>query len=552
MWRRGLVPAAWIASHLGHCARHDLLPMRPARRRGQVTRATSRWRIPMRAPPIALAELLVECPGATLVSGSAQTMCTGVTQDSRAVQPGWIFVAIRGLERDGRGFIPQAIRAGAVAVVTDTDVDAPSVVALLRVPSARAALADLSSALWRHPSGRLTLIGITGTDGKTSTAQLIGTILRASGRTVGWLTTAGIRLGDEQRPNTLDHTTPEAPAVQALLAEMVARGVDTAVLEVSSHALALDRVRGCQFDAAVFTNLSPEHLNFHGSLDAYRDAKAQLFRMLQPKERTSREPFGVVNLDDPAATAMIAAAPGPVVTYALDCDADLTAHDLALTAGGSRFVVRTPTTEFPVQTRLIGRFNVSNWLAAIATSLRLGASLGDVQRAAEELGPVRGRMEPVEAGQPFLVVVDFAHTPQALETALRALRPHTRGRLLTLFGQAGGRDPANRPAMGIIASKLADFFLITTDDPINEDPAAIASVIAEGARSTGAIQGDHFDIELDRRSAVKRLIRMAGPDDVVLLAGKGHEQRMLIGDRKLRWDDAEAARTSIRQRFRHR
>jgi UDP-N-acetylmuramoyl-L-alanyl-D-glutamate--2,6-diaminopimelate ligase len=276
-------------------------------------------------------------------------------------------------------------------------------------------------------------------------------------------------VGEETRPNALDHTTPEAPAVQAMLAEMVDRGVDVAVLEVSSHALSLDRVRGCAFDVAVFTNLSPEHLNFHGSLDAYRDAKASLMRML-PAGAADGPPYAAINLDDASADAMIAASRAPVRTYGIEQRADFRATDITLSPAGSSFTAHTPAGEFTMETQLLGEFNVSNWLAAIAATSGLGVTPTDIQQAARELGAVRGRMERIDEGQPYLVVVDFAHTPQALETALRTLRPHARGRTLTLFGQAGGRDPANRPAMGRLATELSDFFLITLDDPINEDP----------------------------------------------------------------------------------
>jgi UDP-N-acetylmuramoyl-L-alanyl-D-glutamate--2,6-diaminopimelate ligase len=483
------------------------------------------------------------------VSGAADTTVRGISQDSRSVKPGWTFVAVPGLERDGADFVPDAIAAGAAAIVTETSAAVPSGVALVRVASARAALADLSAAFWDHPSRKLTLIGVTGTDGKTSTSQIIGAILRAAGRSAGWLSTAGIRIGQETRPNALEHTTPEAPAVQAVLSEMAEAGVEVAVLEVSSHALSLERVRGCAFDVAVFTNLSPEHLNFHGTLEAYRHAKASLMGML-PAGAGDGPPYAAINRDDASADVMIGASRAPVRTYGIDGAADYSATDIVLSPAGSRFVVHTPTEHFSVETQLLGRFNVSNWLAAIAATSGLGVASTDIQKAARELGPVRGRMERVDEGQPYLVVVDFAHTPQALETALRTLRPHARGRLLTLFGQAGGRDPANRPAMGALAAELSDYFLITLDDPIHEDPRAIAFAIQAGAEAAGAARGNDFDIELDRRAAVRRLVQQAQPGDVILLAGKGHEQRMLVGDRKLPWDDASEARTAIRDQLR--
>ncbi len=491
--------------------------------------------------------LLADCPDASLIAGSASSQIHGISHDSRQIRPGWLFVAVPGLERNGNSFIPDAIQAGAAAIVTETPTAVAGDVAIIRARSARSALADLSAAFWGHPSRKLTLIGVTGTDGKTSTTQIIGSILRAAGQSVGWLSTAGIRVGEQTRPNALDHTTPEAPAVQEALAEMVNAGVRTAVLEVSSHALALERVRGCAFDIGVFTNLSPEHINFHGTLEAYRDAKATLMSMLGSRTG-DLSPYAAINLDDPSSDSMVAASRATVKTFGIDREADFTATDIKLSTSGSSFRVRAPSGQFEVESQLLGRFNVSNWLAAITATSGLDVSPGQVQEAARSLRPVRGRMERIDEGQPFMVVVDFAHTPQALETALRTLRPHSEGRVLTLFGQAGGRDPANRPAMGALASKLSDYFLITLDDPIHENPESIAEEIRAGAVAAGAMQGQDFAIQLDRRSAVRQLIEMARPGDVVLLAGKGHEQRMLVGDQKLPWDDAEEARAAIRDR----
>ena len=325
---------------------------------------------------------------------------------------------------------------------------------------------------------------------------------------------------------------------------MVEAGVNSAVLEVSSHALALERVRGCEFDIAVFTNLSPEHLNFHGTLEAYRSAKASLMSMLEPDSGVGL-PYAAINRDDPSAEAMIRASRAPVRTYGIATPADFTASHIELAPAGSSFMVRTPDTEFRLETQLVGRFNVENWLAAIAATSGLGVTAQDIQRAARDLGPVRGRMERVDEGQPFLVVVDFAHTPQALETALRTLRPHTGGRLLTLFGQAGGRDPANRPGHGRPGDGAGRLLSDHAGRSDSRRPEAIAEAISAGAIAAGANRGRDFDVELDRRAAIRRLVDQARPGDVILLAGKGHEQRMLVGNEKLPWDDASEARAAI-------
>lgn len=479
------------------------------------------------ATPVSLRALAAAVAGARLIRGDPSLLIRAVSQDSRQISPGSLFVAIPGLERDGREFVPDALRRGAAALAAEAPVDLD--VPLLLVPNARAALADLSAAFYGHPSRAMPVVGITGTDGKTSTTHLLSAILEAHGLRTGWLTTVNTRVGTETRENAADHTTPEAPIVQRTLAEMRAAGVDVAVLETSSHALSLDRVRGVCFRVGVFTNLSPEHINFHGSFEAYRDAKRLLF------ERLPADGLAVLNADDPQSSFMRAATPAPVVSYGIDHPADMVAHNIELTPSGTTFVV-DPGGAL-VQSLLVGRFNVSNWLAAFAAARHFGATLEDLQRAALTQSPVPGRMNLVECGQPFAVVVDFAHTPQALQKALDTVRSLVSGQLLLAFGLAGGRDAANRPVMGELAARQADFFVITADDPGHEDPASIANQISTGARSAG---GD-FVVELDRRAAIRLLLERAQPGDAVLLAGKGHEQRMIVGSEKLPWNDARVA-----------
>ena len=488
-----------------------------------------------------LLDLVQDVPGAALAQGDPSAEVRGIVHDSRRVQPGDLFVVIPGERFDARSFVPQALERGALGVVTDAPLGLPSDRAVLIVPSARPALADLSAAMLGHPSRRLRLVGVTGTDGKTSTTRLLAAILDRAGRRTGWLTTVDVKIGESVRPNTLDHTTPEADRVQEVLAEMVASGVDTAILEASSHALALDRVRGCEFDLAVFTNLSPEHLNFHGSLDEYARAKARLFEMLGEVSHKSGRRVGIVNADDPASAVMREHCPAPVVSYGLTSPADVMARDVRLGVRGSTFRIVTTRGEAQVTSQLLGQFNVANWLAASAAALQLGATLDHLVQAAAETAPVPGRMERVDRGQPFLVVVDFAHTPQALENALRTLRPHTEGRLTVVFGHAGERDPANRPTLGRIAAELSDYFVISMDDPLHEEPAEIARQIAGGAEAAGGVADQTFSVDLDRASAIRHLIDRARPGDTVLLAGKGHERRMLVGDERRPWNDRQAA-----------
>jgi UDP-N-acetylmuramoyl-L-alanyl-D-glutamate--2,6-diaminopimelate ligase len=481
--------------------------------------------------PRLLRDLVAEVEGARLVRGDPSLSVSGITQDSRRVAAGDLFVAVPGFEHDGLAFVPDALRNGAVAIAAERtpEDDVPVVL----VANARTALADLSAGLYGHPSRELPVIGITGTDGKTSTTHLLSAILEAHGLRTGWLTTVNTRIGDEVRPNAADHTTPEAPIVQRTLAEMRQAALDVAILETSSHALSLERVRGVQYHVGVFTNLSPEHINFHGSFDAYRAAKRLLFERLPP------DGAAVLNADDPSSEVMRSATPARLIWYALDAPADFTARDLSLGPRGTAFTVDPGAIR--VETQLVGRFNVSNWLAAYAAATVFGATADDLVQAASRQAPVPGRMNLVDRGQPFAVVVDFAHTPQALDKALDTVRSLVSGRVLLAFGLAGGRDAANRPVMGALAARKSDFFAITMDDPGFENPAEIASEIAVGAHS----EGGEFTIELDRRAAIRLLFECAQPGDAVLLAGKGHERRMVVGSEKVPWNDACAASEAL-------
>ena len=463
-----------------------------------------------------VAELLAAGPSVALLHGSPSSMVTGLTQDSRQLRPGDLFVAVSGFERDGREFLPQAIAAGAAAAVS----------------ASRTQLAELAAAFYDHPSSTLPVVGITGTDGKTSTTQLLSAILEAHGLRTGWLTTVNTKVGSEVRPNVVDHTTPEAPVVQRTLAEMRDAGLDVCILETSSHALELDRVHGVDFQVGVFTNLSSEHINFHGTFEAYRLAKARLFSALPASG------LAILNADDAHVSFFAAATVARVLTYGLASAADVNATDIALSPRGTSFVLQGRH----IETRLLARFNVANWLAAYAAATYFGATLDDLVQAARDQPPVPGRMNLVQRGQPFAVVVDFAHTPQALERALDSLRDLGARRVLLVFGLAGGRDAANRPVMGALAARKADFFVISMDDPGHEDPATIAQQIAAGASPSS-----NLVIELDRRAAIRLVLENAEPGDAVLLAGKGHEQRMVVGDERRPWNDAAVAADELFQ-----
>jgi UDP-N-acetylmuramoyl-L-alanyl-D-glutamate--2,6-diaminopimelate ligase len=456
-----------------------------------------------------------------------------------------LFVAIPGFRRNGLDLVPDAVARGASAVVAEAIPTGTSGnVPLVLVPSARAALADLAAAFYGWPSECLRVVGVTGTDGKTTTAHLVSAILEARGLRTGWLSTVSTKVGARVGPNASNRTTPEAPIVQETLAEMVHADVEVAIVEASSHGLALDRVRGTQFRVGIFTNLSPEHLSFHGSLEAYRAAKQRLFSVLPP------DGLAVLNADDPHSAAIRAATGARVMTYALESHtADVRATDICVSPTGTTFTVhaRNGREQAPeratVHSRLVGRFNVANWLAAYGAATYFGATLDDLRHAAARQEPVPGRMNFVRRGQPFAVVVDFAHTPRGLEQALATMRSVVHGRVLLAFGLPGGRDAENRAAMGRVAARGSDFFVITTDDPYDEDPSMIARQIACGAAAEGVAEGERFVIDLDRRSAFRTVLRKARPGDGVLLAAHGHLDKLIIGPRTLPWNDAmEAAR----------
>ena len=468
------------------------------------------------------------------VRGDPATMVGDVVLDTRKVAPGALFCCVPGARVDGHDLAGKALDAGAVALVVQRPLElkAPQLV----VGRVRDALAPLAAAFFDHPSRRLDLVGVTGTNGKTTTTFLLEAIFRAAGRVPGVLGTVEVRVGDDRRPAI--HTTPEAPDLQRLLAEMADSGVQAAAMEVSSHGLALHRVDGTRFKAAIFTNLTQDHLDFHADLDDYFLAKRRLFT-------PAFTPLGVVNLDDPHGRLLAGTAEIAVVTTGTATDADWRATDVAASLEGTSFRVASPAGSRPVRLRLAGQFNVANALGALAAADALGIDLDTAVAGLEALAGVPGRFERVDAGQPFTVLVDYAHTPDSLDNLLRAARAVTGGRVLVVFGCGGDRDRAKRPMMGEIAGRLADVAVVTSDNPRSEDPEAIVAQVAEGvARSAGP---GGFLVEVDRRTAIRTALAMAAPGDAVLLAGKGHEQgQELAGGRKVPFDDAAVAREALR------
>lgn len=491
---------------------------------------------------VSLGDLLKNLPDARLL-GDRLPEVEGIAYDSRRVRPGELFVCIRGLVHDGHHFAAEAVAKGAVALLVEEPLGlgVPEVL----VPNTRRAMGEAAAAFYGAPSQRLRLIGVTGTNGKTTTTYLIRSALERSGRRTGLIGTVEQITGSLRRDAA--RTTPESLDIQMLLREMVDGGCVACAMEVSSHGLALERTTGTQFDVAVFTNLSHDHFDFHKDFDEYLEAKAGLFRSLRFGERTGvkRQKGAVINLDDAQAGRFIDAAGAPVITYGIESAADFRASEVEVNAGGVRYVAQTPQGSIRVHTRLPGRFNVYNSLAALAACYIEGV---DLEAAAEGLAEtvVPGRFEPVEAGQEFAVIVDYAHTPDSLENVLKTARGLAEGRLICVFGAGGDRDRSKRSLMGSVAARLADVLVITSDNPRSEDPARICSEIEEGARGAA-----RCEVILDRREAIRRAIYEAAPGDLVLIAGKGHERYQEIDGVKLHFDDREEAVKAIRDRMAH-
>ncbi len=470
---------------------------------------------------------------------------SGITHDSRRVRPGDLYAGLPGSHHHGARFCGQAAAAGAVAVLTDPagrDLAIGSGLPVLVVADPRSRLGEVAAWIYGQPSGRLLLIGVTGTSGKTTTTYLLESGLRMAGHLTGLIGGVETRLGGAVAPSQL--TTPEATDLQALLAVMAERRITAAAMEVSSHALALGRVAGTAYDVAVFTNLSQDHLDFHAGLDEYFAAKAQLFT-----PRYARA--GVVNIDDEHGRRLAAAPLIPITTFSAagSAAADWRAADVRAGADGSTFRVIGPGgVEADASVALPGPFNVANALAAIVALVEAGVGLATAVMGIGACPGVPGRLERVEAGQDFTVLVDYSHKPGAVEAVLAGLRPVTQGNLAIVLGCGGDRDSSKRPLMGAAAASLADTAILTTDNPRSEDPLAILAEMLAGTLRVPARDRAHIIIEPDRSAAIGLAITGAGKGDVVVIAGKGHERGQYMGSAVIPFDDREVAAAALRRR----
>jgi UDP-N-acetylmuramoyl-L-alanyl-D-glutamate--2,6-diaminopimelate ligase len=503
---------------------------------------------------------LLAAIGSHDLHGDGGVEITALTCDSRSVIPGTLFFALPGAAMDGHDFIPAAIQAGAAAVVLEDESFAPDGIPWVKVGNGRSAMAWMAAEFYGNPTARLPLIGITGTNGKTTTTYLIEAILRAAGIPAAVLGTISYRFNDTVI--TASHTTPESTELQAAFTQLAAAGAKVFVMEVSSHALEQKRVDGCHFDVGIFSNLTRDHLDYHVTMESYLQAKLRLFsELLKP---TMQKPLrrAAVNMDDEQGATVASRSACPVIGYGID-RGDVRAENPSLTVDGIRTTLVTPRGRIEISSRLLGRFNLSNILAAVSAGIALDLPLEAIRAGIQAHATVPGRMERVDNGCGITLLVDYAHTGDALENVLTTLGELAQGRIITLFGCGGDRDPGKRPIMGRIAARMSDLTIVTSDNPRTEDPFSIMEQIRVGITPLGIREyrldelADHSRPNLDvppekgfvllenRREAIRLAVRLAQPGDIVLLAGKGHEDYQIIGRTKHHFDDREEARLAL-------
>ncbi|WP_226658368.1 UDP-N-acetylmuramoyl-L-alanyl-D-glutamate--2,6-diaminopimelate ligase [Pseudalkalibacillus hwajinpoensis] len=469
--------------------------------------------------------------------GKGNPEISTIESDSREVTEGSLFVCIPGYTVDGHDFAEQAVQQGAVALVSEKEL--PVSVPVILVRDAHRALAELANCFYQHPTKSFSLIGITGTNGKTTVSHLIEQIHSDKKQTTGLIGTINMKIANEEFETK--NTTPEPLLLQKQFARMRESNVDTAVMEVSSHALTLGRVRGCDYDIAVFTNLTQDHLDYHGTMEEYRQAKGLLFSQLGNTYDTGRKKVAVLNADDDATLQYEQMTSAHILRYGIDRDADIRAEEISFSANGTRFRLLTPEDIRDVKLMLTGKFSVYNALAAIAACLANGLELDHILNSLEKIAGVPGRFELVDEGQQFPVIVDYAHTPDSLENVLLTVKEMAKGNVFAVVGCGGDRDRTKRPLMAKIATELADTAVLTSDNPRSEDPELILDDMVEGVKG-------HYIRITDRSEAIQHAITHAVDGDVVLIAGKGHETYQIVGDQVLDFDDRQIARQAIKER----
>lgn len=462
---------------------------------------------------------------------------TSIEMDSRQVIKGSLFICIQGEHFDGHNFANQAIEKGAVAILSQKDLDVP--VPVVRVNDTRRAMAVIADAYYNQPTQKLHLIGVTGTNGKTSTTHIIEKVMRDHGLRTGMIGTMYMKIGEKVFETK--NTTPESLTLQKTFATMINEKVDSAVMEVSSHALDIGRVHGCEFNIAVFTNLTQDHLDFHKSMDDYRRAKGLLFSGLGNHFDHRKPKFAILNSDDLSSEEYKKSTAATVITYGIDKNSDIMAEDIKMTSAGTVFTLVTPFGQNTVKTQLVGKFSIYNILASVATCLYSNIPLDSIIKSIEDLEGIPGRFELVHEGQGYTVIVDYAHTPDSLENVLTTVKQFAKGKVTVVIGCGGDRDRTKRPLMANIATKYADSSIFTSDNPRSEDPKQILIEMEAGA------DGDYKTI-IDREEAIKFAVNHAEDEDVIVIAGKGHETYQIIGDNTLDFDDRLVAAQAIKER----
>ncbi|MGQ0793931.1 MAG: UDP-N-acetylmuramoyl-L-alanyl-D-glutamate--2,6-diaminopimelate ligase [Deltaproteobacteria bacterium] len=479
------------------------------------------------------------------IIGQADAEITGVAYSSRDIKPGFIFIAVKGERTDGHRYVSQAAAAGAKAAAVEDIPDAiPDGLTVIQVEDTKSTLAEVSANFFRRPSRDLTSVGITGTNGKTTITYLLESIWRESGLSAGVIGTVEYRYGGRRIPSPM--TTPESLDLMRLLADMRDGGARCVAVEVSSHALDRGRVRGCDFDAAVFTNLTQDHLDYHGTMENYFEAKKKLFADILPRS-SKKKKFSIINFDDPWGEKIASSAGGRIISYSAErSDTHVRPEALEITEEGISALIKTPWGDLRIKSKLFGRHNLMNILAAAAAALSLGAPLEAAERGIGNLVSVPGRLDRVENSLGVTTLVDYAHTPDALLNVLRAVRALSRGKLILVFGCGGDRDQTKRPIMGRIGRELSDVLIITSDNPRSEEPGRIIDEIERGARSIDSAKL-YFRIP-DRREAIRFAIETASAGDAVLIAGKGHEDYQIIGADRIHFSDTEEAALALEER----
>ncbi|MBW2139590.1 MAG: UDP-N-acetylmuramoyl-L-alanyl-D-glutamate--2,6-diaminopimelate ligase [Deltaproteobacteria bacterium] len=493
---------------------------------------------------------LIKRNGIIDFSGNPETEVTSVAYDSRTVTPGALFVALKGHVSDGRFYVNEAVKAGATAILLESPLNEDPGVPVIMVPDARRGMALAAAELYGHPAEKLVMVGITGTKGKTTTAYLLESILKQAGHAAGIMGTIKVSYAGKERPSVI--TTPEGADLQKYLNEMVQDGITHTVFEVSSHALTLSRVAGCKFDLGIFTNLGRDHLDYHQDLPSYFEAKRRLFFEYLNGDHLKGGPKAIINLDDEWGRKLVDEMGSRVVTFAVESKADLTAREIKNNRRTLSAQIMTPAGDFEVHSHLLGRFNLYNYLAATGAALELEIGIEQIATGLEAISTIPGRLERVGKNDDYLVLVDYAHTAEALTKALESVRDLTQGRLLTVFGCGGDRDKSKRPLMGQAAGKLSDLAIVTSDNPRTEDSMKIIEEIETGllgldlkrwepGESNGSYPPGTYAVVPDRRKALQLGIRLMRRGDVLLVAGKGHENYQIIGQNKIHFDDREEA-----------